>query len=319
MPRRITETPATPHEDAAPAKIAGDAEPTASAESEAVWSREPVAGGFEPQAHEQRMEEDTNVTPTQAFQAQPRQIEGVAVVGEAVRRMPPESAEFLMEVTVTSPSVEQALRDHKTKLQQMATTAASMGVQSSDLQTVSMNVYNLYSTGLLGLPPLSAYGAMHQLPPIGLNPFSGGVPSGSQPGAYNTQTEVQFGSYQVRCLIRVVVRELGRVAEVVQTAIRAGAIPIGPICFRSSDESATRRAVLEAAGVDAKVKAEALARSLGKNIGDAISATEDVLVSNGAYGALRSTMPTLFGSGTAPAVVGELEYYARVSANFRLQ
>jgi uncharacterized protein YggE len=279
----------------------------------------PVAGEFEPQAHEQRMEEDTKVTPTQAFQAQSKQIEGVAVVGEAVRRMPPESAEFLMEVTVTSPSVEQALRDHTARLKQMATAAGSMGIQSSDLQTISMNVYNLYSTGLPGLPSLSAYGAMQQFGPIGLNPFGGGAPSGSQPGAYNTQAEVQFGSYQVRSLTRVVVRELGRVAEVVQTAIRTGAIPVGPISFRASDESGTRRAVLEAAGVDAKVKAEGLARSLGKTIGDAISATEDVLVSNGAYGALRSTMPASFGSGAVPAVVGELEYYARVSANFRLQ
>ena len=114
-------------------------------------------------------------------------------------------------------------------------------------------------------------------------------------------------------------RELGRVGEVVQTAIRAGAIPVGPVSFRASDESGARRAVLEAAGLDAKVKAESLARSLGKNIGDVITVTEDVLVSNGDYGALRSTMPTLFGSGAVPAVIGELEYYARISANFRFQ
>ena len=61
---------------------------------------------------------------------------------------------------------------------------------------------------------------------------------------------------------------------------------------------------------DAKVKAETLAHSLGKNIGDAITVTEDVLVSNSAYGGLRSTMPAVFGSGAVPAVIGELEYYA---------
>ena len=77
--------------------------------------------------------------------------------------------------------------------------------------------------------------------------------------------------------------------------------------------------VLEAAGADARAKAETLARSLGKNIGEVISVTEDILVSDGAYGALRSTMPALFGSGAVPSVIGELEYYARVSANFRIQ
>jgi uncharacterized protein YggE len=246
-------------------------------------------------------------------------MEGVAVVGEAVRRVPPESAEFLMEVAVTSASIAQALRDHTAKLQQLAVAAGSMGIQSNDLQTVSMNVYNLYSPALPGLAQLTGFGALSQIGPAGLNPFGGGAASGSQPGGYSTQAEVQFGSYQARGLIRVVVRELGRVGEVVQTVLRAGAIPVGPLSFRPSDESGARKAVLEAAGTDAKQKAETLARSLGKNIGDAITVTEDVLVSNGAYTALRSTMPGLFGSGTVPPVIGELEYYARVSANFRIQ
>ena len=257
------------------------------------------------------------MTPTLAFQAQSRQIEGLAVVGEAVRRVPPERAEILIEVTVTSASVAEALRDHAAKFQQLAAAVGSLGIQSSDLQTVSMNVYNLYSSGLPGLPSLSGYGNLPQIGHAGLNPFGGGA--GSQLGAYAPQTEVQFGSYQVRCLIRVVVRDLGRVGEVVQSAIRAGAIPVGPLSFRPSDESVARKAALEAAGADARLKAEALARSVGKNIGDAITVTEDVLVSNGAYGGLRSTMPAVFGSGVVPAVIGELEYYARVSANFRLQ
>jgi uncharacterized protein YggE len=268
----------------------------------------------------EKTEEGTKVTPMQTFQFHSRQIEGLAVVGEAVRRVPPESAEFLIEVTVTSTSVAQALRDHTAKLQQLVAAAGSLGIQSSDLQTVSMNVYNLFSPILPGLPSLSAYGVMQQqIGPTGLNPLGSGVAPGSQPGPY-TAGEIQFGSYQVRGLIRVMVRELSRVGEVVQTAVRAGAIPVGPLSFRTSDEASARRAVLEAACADAKGKAESLARSLGKNIGDAITVAEDIVASNGAYSALRSGMPAAFGSpGAVPAVIGELEYYARVSANFRLQ
>jgi uncharacterized protein YggE len=254
----------------------------------------------------------------QTFQAQPRQMEGVAVIGEAVRRVPPESVEFLVELSVTSSSVAQALRDHTAKLQQLAAAAGSLGIQSADLQTVSMNVYNLYAAAVPGLP-LIAYGAIQQIGPAGLNPFGTGLAAASQPGGYNTPAEVQFGTYQVRGLIRVVVREAGRAGEAVQAAIRAGAVPVGPLSFRASDESGARRAALEAAGIDARTKAETLARSLGKNVGDAITVTEDVLVSNGAYAALRSTMPAAFGSGAVPPLIGELEYYARVSASFRLQ
>ncbi|HLH16022.1 MAG TPA: SIMPL domain-containing protein [Bryobacteraceae bacterium] len=247
----------------------------------------------------------------------------MAVVGEAVRRVPPESAEFLVELTVTSGSVAQAIRDHTAKLQQLAVAAASIGIQANDLQTVSMNVYNLFSPAMPGLTAVGAYGAIPQIGPGAMNPFASAAPPGAhasgygaQAGGYGGQAEVQFGSYQVRGLIRLVVRDPSRVGEVVQTAIRAGAIPVGPLTFRASDEAVARRAALEAAGADARTKAETLARSMGKAIGDAVVVTEDVVVSNGAYGALRAAMPGLFGSG-APAAIGELEYYARVSANFR--
>jgi hypothetical protein len=53
-------------------------------------------------------------------------------------------------------------------------------------------------------------------------------------------------------------------------------------------------------------------------VDDAVAIAEDIVASNGMYTALRSTMPFAFGAG-APQVAGELEYYARVSASFRLK
>ena len=85
-----------------------------------------------------------------------------------------------------------------------------------------------------------------------------------------------------------------------------------------NDEGQARRAVLEAAGRDARSKAEALASAAGKQVGEALAISEDLLVSNGTYAALRVVAPFAVGLGTARQT-GELEYYARVSANFRLQ
>src|SRR5258707_1196344 len=89
-----------------------------------------------------------------------------------------------------------------------------------------------------------------------------------------------------------------------------------PFC-RVSPDMDRRRSALEAAGKDARAKAETLAAAAGKQVGDAIAITEDIVVSNGAYAAFRAAVPFAFGAG-APQVVGELEYYARVSANFKL-
>src|SRR5437762_5961327 len=58
--------------------------------------------------------------------------------------------------------------------------------------------------------------------------------------------------------------------------------------FRSSDEAGARTHALEAAGKDARAKAEALAVSAGKQVDDAIAIAEDIVASNGVYTALRS-------------------------------
>ncbi len=75
---------------------------------------------------------------------------------------------------------------------------------------------------------------------------------------------------------------------------------------------------MEAAGKDARSKAETLATAAGKQLGDPVSITEEIVASNGVYSAMRAQMPWAFGANM-PAVAGELEYYARVTASFRFQ
>lgn len=228
----------------------------------------------------------------------PARAEGVTVTGEAVRRVSPEHAEFLIEIVATAPTAAQALRDNQLKFTQVAQALQALGVHAADLQTISQNVINMYSPVMQALP---AYG----MPQIG------------QAG-YGTPPDLQFGSCHARNLLRVNVRESARAGEILDAATRAGAIVAGAFSFKSSDEASARRATLEAAGKDARAKAETLAAAAGKQIGDPISISEELIASNGAYTALRSALPFAFGAGT-PQVTGELEYYARVSASFRLQ
>jgi len=236
-------------------------------------------------------------TTTQAMDvhtARARGAEGITVIGEAVRRVAPDQAEFLMEITATGSSATQALRDNQAKTAQVTQAVSGLGVQQADMQTISLNVFNVFSPIAQALP---AYSQMPQLSP--------GMP------------DVQFGSCQAKAILRVNVREASRVGEVLDTAARAGAL-VSPFSFKAPDEAVARRNALEAAGKDARAKAEALAGSAGRKIGEAISITEEIIASNGMYTALRSAYPFTFGAGS-PQVAGELEYYARVSASFRFQ
>jgi uncharacterized protein YggE len=255
------------------------------------------------------MREDTKTMPT-GLQTEmhniQRPIEGVTVIGEAVRAVPPESAEFLLEITASAPTAAQALRDNHVKTTQVAQAVAALGVQQADLQTISLNVYNLYSQTLQGM---AGMGGMAQIGQAGFGMLA------QSPAV---QPDVQFGSYYARKTLRAVVREPGRVGEIVDAAARAGATVTGAFSFRVSDEAAARRAALEAAGKDARAKAEALAAAAGKQLGEPLAISEDIIATNGVYAALRSAIPFAFGAG-APQVAGDLEYYARVSARFRFQ
>jgi uncharacterized protein len=231
-------------------------------------------------------------------------------MGEAVRRVAPECAEFLIEISTSAPTAAQALRDNYSRTAQVAEAVGPLGVQRTDIQTISLNVYNLYSSLLQGLPqamqPLPLYGGMTQ--------------QAGQGGYYGTATaiqpDVQFGSYHARNTLRVTVRDAGRAGDVVDATAKAGAVILGAFSFRVGDEAGARRAALEAAGKDAKAKAESLAAAAGKKVGEPLAVTEDFVATNGTFAALRSAMPFAFGAG-APSSAGELEFYARVSASFR--
>lgn len=242
----------------------------------------------------------------QAHKFSPAQpVEGITVTGEAVRRVSPENAEFLIEITSTAPTAAQALRDNQAKFAQVAQALHALGVQGHDIQTISQNVSNMYTPVMQSLPP-------YNVPQIGQSAYP------TMGLAMPLQPDLQFGSYQSRNVARIQVRDIARAGEVLDAATRSGAVITGTFQIRTSDEANARRSVLEAAGKDARQKAEALATAAGKQLGDAISISEELIATNGMYTALRTAMPFAFGAG-APQAAGELEYYARVSASFRLQ
>jgi uncharacterized protein YggE len=248
---------------------------------------------------EDNIEEDTRMMPTYGFRT-PAPGEGVTVIGEALRRIAPEGAEFLIEVVASAPTAAQAINDNQARTAQLAQALSPLGIQPADVQTISLNVHTFYAPALPALHQHSA------LPQLAAGTFAG------------VAADVQSVMYHARNVLRVNVRETRRLGEAVDTATRAGATILGGLSLRVTDEAGARRTALEAAAKDARNKAEALAAATGKQIGEPAMINEDVVVSNGAYTALRSVMPFAFGAG-APQVAGELEYYARVSATFRFQ
>lgn len=246
-----------------------------------------------------------------AMRTEAPQTEGVTVFGEAVKRILPERAEFLVEVTASAGTMAQVLRDSQLKTTQIAQALLPLGVQQADVQTVSLKIHNIYAPVV---PALPGYGNLPQIGPAGFTP-SGFTPYG--PGL-GVSPDVQLGSYCARNVLRINVREPGRAGEVADAAARAGAMVVGGLNFGAADETIARRTALEAAGKDARQKAEALASAAGKQVGDLLTISEEMLASNGTYTAFRAAMAFAPPQGLSD-YTGELEYYARVSATYRIQ
>ena len=244
--------------------------------------------------------------PAYGSRTQTQPMDGIAVVGEALRRVAPETAEFLIEITAGGATGSQAIQNHQTKTTQIAQAVSTLGVQRSDLQVISQNVVNGYAPLMQALPQ---YG----LPQIGQGGLNAFTASGT------LQPEVQFGTaHQARSVSRVIVRDAARAGEISDTLVMAGATLASGVSYRAGDEAGARKLALEAAVKDARVKAETVATAAGKKLGDPVGILEDIVVSNGVYSALRAQTPWAFGPDT-PFAAGELEYYARVTASFRLQ
>ena len=217
-------------------------------------------------------ESDVMVQGTRVH-TQHTEMEGVMVIGEAVWRVPPERAEFLIEIVASAPTAAQALHDNQLKSALVAQAVAPLGVQPADLQTTSLNLYNLYTPVL---PALQAYGS---LPLTG----AGGLPSYGA-GAAPLPAEIQSATYHARNILRLNVRDPKRLGEIVDAVARAGAVILGSLSLGVSDEASARRhARWRLPGSDARSKAEGLAVAAGKHVDDAVAIAEDIVASNGAF------------------------------------
>ncbi len=257
------------------------------------------------------------------------QSEGLWVVGEATRSAPPDMVELMLGVQTDGATAIQALRENATKMTLVAQAIVAMGVGQGDIQTAGLSIYPLYTSRFQpsGLSACLPYPQTLQLQSLGLGVY----PQTAQPS-----TEApQIVGYRVSNSMRVSLRDPTRLGEVLDAAIAAGANLTSGVALKLRDESALRRTALEAAGKDARAKAEALATAVGKQLGDVITVTEE-FTSFGqpppgfwgqaplglSGGSLGGFLP--FGMGAAPpsptpGSPGELAYYARVVVVYQLR
>lgn len=206
----------------------------------------------------------------------------VSVAGEGVVRLRPDLARLQVGVETRGPTAQRAQTENARLAQAVMEAVLRLGVAREDVQTA-----------WLGLAPEYDY-------------------SGKNP---------RLVGYRAFNQVNVTVRDLGRVGQVVDAAVAAGANNVAGVTFGLADEAAVRRQALGRAVEDARARAETLARTAGVALGEVLSLAE--AEAPGPLPVFKRELRTAEGDASSRTVTplepGMVEFRARVTAVWALR
>lgn len=206
------------------------------------------------------------------------QLGRILVTGTGRVPVGPDLADLRLGVSTTRPTVEAARAASAATMTAILAALDGAGVARRDVQTSLLSVQPQYD--------------------------------------YRDGRAATLTGYQLADLVAVTVRDVGRVADVIDGALRAGATSLDGLSFRVADASAPEREARLAAMSAARQRADDLARAAGLTIAGVEDIVED--------GAGRPPMPfakaermALAADVATPVEAGSLEVVVRVSVTYR--
>jgi len=122
--------------------------------------------------------------------------------------------------------------------------------------------------------------------------------------------------YHVVNELRVKVRDMAKVGQLLQQALKAGANSVGGISFSVDDPSALRKEARDKAIADAKAKAEQLATGFGAKVGKVHQVSEYGGYEPDVRMAVKSESYGVGGGSEVPVSGGELSVTVQVQVSF---
>jgi uncharacterized protein len=202
----------------------------------------------------------------------------VTASGTGTAQATPDTAEMSFGVTTTSSNAKTALSDASKVAEQITAAVVKAGVDKKDIQTQNVSVY----------------------------------PQMADQNGKQTVT-----GYTASLSVRVKVRDIGKLGDVITAANNAGANEVNGPTFTVADPAPSRAVAIDKAVADARKSAEAMAKAAHKSVGAvlSISSSDTGMVPPG----------PMFDSATAgaaksvPISPGQLDVTANVVVIFELK
>jgi uncharacterized protein YggE len=209
--------------------------------------------------------------------APPGRPSAVTVTGTGSVTAPPDEAEITTGVVTRAPSAAQALAANSQAMERLVQAMGGLGIAGRDIRTTNISVSPQRQPGKGGQPP-------------------------------------EIVGYEVTNEVRVKVRELTRLGQVLDQQVGQGANVIHGIQFGLQEPTPRLDEARKRAIVDARRKAELYAAAAGLRLGRVVAVQE-------AGAALPRPEPTsrVMMSAAVPVAPGEMEIQASVTMTFTLE
>jgi uncharacterized protein len=208
-------------------------------------------------------------------------VRTIKVVGEGKVTAKPDIAQTSIGVEITGATVKEASAEANRIMEKMSTALKAQGVLDKDIQTSGYSIWVER--------------------PVGQNGAAGKT------------------IYHVSNNVNVTIRDLAKAGTVIDGAIEAGANTINGINFSLADPAKSASDARAKAIINAKAKAEEIARLNGVKIGEIISISE-VIGGNGYYNSvLNQISPQGMGGGAGAIAPGELEISMQMEITYAIQ
>lgn len=175
-----------------------------------------------------------NTSPSNAMLRSGRFL-GIKVTGHSEMMVSPDMAKVSLGIVTREPTSKQAAEKNAAVAQSILNAIKGTGVAAKDVRTTGYAI---------------------------------------EPWIKYTNTSSRQLGYEVHNTMQVTARDLGKISDVIDAGIKAGANDVRGVSFGLADEEGLRRKALSMAVKNARQKADAIAGTLGVGVGDPLSVTE---------------------------------------------
>lgn len=215
----------------------------------------------------------------------------ITVVGRGEVKVKPDLATTTVGVEALGPTVDAAMEDAQARMTSVLDALKKLGIADKDIQTSNFSInFERQSTD------------------------SPTVTAQATPGAFQPPA----GFYRVSNMVQVNIRDLTKVSEVIDTAVKAGANNVWGISFGLDNTDELEGQAREAAVADAKARAESLAELTGVKVGSVMAVSE--VVGNQSIPMFATADRAVgLGGGSTPTESGEVTFSTQIQVVYAIQ